>query len=324
MLLMERQFHGGDGTWRRREPSFVASSLARNVISSGKVGIVPLRLLASSNVRRSSRDFAFHPRRIHAVGGFLFFLTLAGGALGWAWLAPALGRESEIPRWLTTFVGVTLLIFVWFGWRSLRGSLRSESWLVLSAFDGLYVRFRSHLNFDLPQEDPTIVFIPNEDVASVRARRVKMKRTAEVEGESAPLGGEKYVEIRVEGESDLVELEEALTAERKKRGDGKGGGGTVSLHYPVRVLPGGVIEFDWSGIQPGLRRAVKLLGRTYSVAPEEVSRAPMLEDLPPEEREDQLRALMSRGETILAIKLTRKFYGYNLAEAKSFLDGLVG
>ena len=264
----------------------------------------------------------FRPRRSYAITGFLFFLALAAAALGWPWLSEALGRGQDIPEWLTTVVGIMLLIFASVGWRSVRGTFRADSWLVMAAYDGLYVRFRSHLNFKLPDQDPVIVFIPNVEVGSLRVRRVKMKKTAEVDGESAPLGGEKYLEIRLFHAEQLAELEAALAEERQMRGDGKGGSGSIARHYPVRVLADGIVEVDWAGIYPGLNDTVKLLGQTYSFQQQETLRAPRLEDMDPAEREEQLAALVQRGERILAIKLARKFYGYDLKEAQAFLDDL--
>ena len=285
-----------------------------------------MRLLAASEVPRSAaRDRVFRPWRHHAVLAFGLFVALTAACLGWPWLAPVLGFEQELPTWVTTSIGTVLLLFVWIAWRSLKASLRADSWLLRAAFDGLYLRFRSHLNFELPAEDPAVVFIPRTRVASLRAHRVKMKRSAEVEGERAPLGGEKYLEIHLDDDDadGLGELREALARERAKRGDGRGGGGTVALHYPVRVLSGGVIEIDWAGIRPGLRRAVGLLGRSYPLLQEEVSQAPRLEDMPPEERRERLRVLVQRGERILALQLARKFYGYDTTQAQAFLDDLV-
>jgi hypothetical protein len=80
--------------------------------------------------------------------------------LGWPWWAPLLGTRQELPGWLTTVIGLTLLIFVWVAWRSLKASLRREAWLLRAAHNGLYLRFRSHRNSHLPAEDPTVVFIP--------------------------------------------------------------------------------------------------------------------------------------------------------------------
>ena len=121
---------------------------------------------------------------------------------------------------------------------------------------------------------------------------------------------------------DLEDLEQAIATKRKKRGDGQGGGGSVALHYPVRVLPGGVIELDWAGIRPGLSKSLKLLGKSYSLLPKEVSRAPMLADLELGEREEALALLVRNGQEIRAIKLARKFYGYNITEARAFLNDL--
>ena len=96
----------------------------------------------------------------------------------------------------------------------------------------------------------------------------------------------------------------------------------MALHYPVRSLAGGIVEVNWAGISPGLSRAAASLGRVYQLKDEVVSRAPMLEDLPPEKREAALRKLMQRGERILAIKLVRKFYDFDIVRAKDFLEGL--
>ena len=67
---------------------------------------------------------------------------------------------------------------------------------------------------------------------------------------------------------------------------------------------------------------METLGRLYRLKDDVVSQAPMLEDLAPEEREAALRNLVQRGERILAIKLARKFYDFDIAQAKDFLEDL--
>jgi len=58
--------------------------------------------------------------------------------------------------------------------RFLTARFRPSNWLVRETESGLYVHFRSYLNYQMSADDPTVVFIPYREIS--RARPVRERR----------------------------------------------------------------------------------------------------------------------------------------------------
>jgi precorrin-4 methylase len=91
------------------------------------------------------------------------------------------------------------------------------------------------------------------------------------------------------------------------------------------VKPPSFLQIQWS-VTPGWKAFLATLAPFTQIAPplsvsEDLTR---LSTLTREQQEERLRSLDARGETVLAIYTARRLYGYDLVEAKSFVDRLRG
>ncbi len=100
-------------------------------------------------------------------------------------------------------------------------------------------------------------------------------------------------------------------------------------HYPVSVREGGIIAIEWrgphGGVRPRLGKAIARIAGMYpdlDPAPAIESVDPPVEEIAPEEREARVLELARRGEIVDAVKLARRLYGYDLIEAKTFVESL--
>src|SRR5690349_2394258 len=73
------------------------------------------------------------------------------------------------------YIAAVVFLFLDFMRRFITARFRFSNWLVRMNDSGVYVQFRSYLNYHLPAEDITVVFIPFGEIRS--ARLVKERLT---------------------------------------------------------------------------------------------------------------------------------------------------
>ena len=109
-----------------------------------------MQLLRSADVPidRRARDFRYSRWR---AGTGAIILAAAALAL------IAFGRLNNtwIPYYIAGVIIVTLLIFH----NLVTARFRPTNWLVRMTDDGLFIKFRSYLNYRFSDQDPTVVFI---------------------------------------------------------------------------------------------------------------------------------------------------------------------
>jgi hypothetical protein len=182
--------------------------------------------------------------------------------------------------------------------------------------DGLFIQFRSYLNFRFPVDDPTVAFIPFREIRSANS----VHRTRQVPDETSRGWQTKVswlVDLELTGE--VIPLAQALAEERGK----KLPGAATWRHYPVRVISPTRVQVEWD-VVPGAATFLEALSRHTEIA----SSVELDEDfvrmarLSREEQELRLRALAEAGETITAIKVARELYSFDLAQAREFIQKL--
>jgi hypothetical protein len=104
---------------------------------------------------------------------------------------------------------------------------------------------------------------------------------------------------------------------------GRKGPNTRYRHTPVRMSSANTLELDWTVVP----RATALIAlQSNHGVPTETAEATTdyahLETLTRDEQEKRLRDLVEKGNTIAAIQIARRLYGYDLTRAKQFVDGL--
>ncbi len=211
-------------------------------------------------------------------------------------------------------------LFAWMAYRMFRASLQPSNWLMRGNSGGIILKYRSYLNWRLPEESVQAVGFDYAEIAWVRM--VKERRTSPSMGQNS--GTETvymtFLDIGL-ANTDTSALEEHLQAERSVRPDG----GAVWLDYPVQVLPGGVIEVKWSGgIHPRAGKAIEYFSQHVKIAAAESRKVDLTHDrkAPPEAELAKITALVNNGDEIAAAKLLQQSCGYSLSEAMGYVEKL--
>ena len=274
-----------------------------------------MRLLRLSEVESSPNDRIYRYSRSRAV----FFVVLAHAGAGWlAWDAYSTDWKPGY------FIAAVILLFINFLRRFITARFRDSNWLVRTNDTGVYIQFRSYLNYHLPANDLTVVFLSFGEIGSARLvkERVTIPNSENTSGSTQYL---RYIELEIEG--DVSKLSATLDAELCERApkEKRWYGDTSVLYqdHPVRMTSPPFLQIRW-GVVPGARNFLNAL-RPYTVISEPVSLArdfSRLQALSREEQQKQLRELVGRGESIAAIYTARRLYGCGLAEAKGIVEGL--
>ncbi|HTM38871.1 MAG TPA: hypothetical protein VL156_19130 [Terriglobales bacterium] len=278
-----------------------------------------MRLLRLSDVEISRGDRIYASSRTRAL---LCFAILFGTI---SWLVFHAYTTSWKPGY---FIAGVIFLFFEFMRRFFTARFRPSNWLVRMNDTGLYIQFRSYLNYHLPAEDLTVVLLSFPEISS--ARYVKER----VEVPDPGSGGARsstqylrYVELELAGDLDFLmkalETEAAEKAPLKPRWYGKSS--TLYQDHPVHISSPPFLEIRWT-VNPGPHHFLESL-RPYTTIADPVSLTQdftHLQSLDRSEQQQRLRELASRGETIAAIYIARRLYGCGLAEAKKMVEGLAG
>ena len=252
-------------------------------------------------------------------------LLLAGGALAALVLLLALGwwRQNPLVYYAAGVVGLGVLIMR----RNVLARLRPSNWLVRASGEGLFIQFRSHLNWHFPSDDPTVVFVPYQELRSARGVRETSTLPSSDAGGGVVTRRRRLVELELT--DDAPELARALDAERVRRAPKEarwyGRSSRRYHHHPVRMVSPRRMQIEWSAV-PGVEAFLSAL-------PERVRRRAEIDvatdyaELSALDRAEQKRRLLElveRGQTLDAIRIARKLYAYDLRRAREFVKSLRG
>lgn len=255
---------------------------------------------------------------IGLIVGLAFFALLIGIlTYGGVW------REGGAGRVMLSIMTIFMALFPLLAGHALLHALGPQNWVIRCRPGGMLIKLRSYLNDHFPEDLEIIVELRPEEIAWVgktRERRVAPGR----EGGGVQVEHFTWLDIKPVA-NDLSELEARLKAERQVKATFK------SEEYPVRVIEGGVIRIAWRAkctwVTPGADKALEAMRglMRVSVRPE----ARQINDLfrdpgDRKAREDKILELAESGDTIEAVKLARKLYGFSLSEARQFVDELMG
>lgn len=274
-----------------------------------------MRLLRLQDVEIGSNDRVFCHARLRAL-----MVWLAGFAG-----TTALFFYAYMKKWPPGyFFGSFLLLFMLLTLRMVTARFHPTNWLVRVNDMGIYVQYRSYLNYQLP-DDPSVVFISLGEIASARLVKERVDTPDSTEPGATQTQYLRYVELELSG--DTAPLAEALQAERGEQAplEKRWYGTTSTLYrdYPVTLTAPTSLRIHWD-VVPGVRKFLDTL-RPYTVIADPVSlkqNFTRLKSLSREDQQKQLRELATRGQTITAVYAARKLYGGTLGEAKEMVDSL--
>jgi len=232
-------------------------------------------------------------------------------------------QPTGVSRYASYYVGAIALLSLLTLQRYITARFRTSNWLARLNASGVYVQFRSYLNYPSADVDETVVFIGYEEI---RSARIVIERTtfADAQGHRA-MKAARFVELDVT--ADVTPLAKALSLERARPGPSEkhwyGTSRTLYNDYPVQVERPSYVRVQWS-VTPRASKFLEALKPIVEIAPP----LSLSEDLTtlaaqsPKDQEQQLLKLDAAGQTIEAIYLARRLYGFDLTTAKTFVDQL--
>jgi hypothetical protein len=272
-----------------------------------------MQLLRLADVEISPPDRMYCYSRTRAA----ILAALILGAVSW------LIFHSMIRQWkFGYYLAAGILLFFLLTLRFITARFRPSNWLVRANDQGLFVQFRSYLNYHFPPEDLTVAFLSYGEIRSARLLRERVE-TPDPQGHGTQTQYLRYVELEVAG--DVAPLGKALEAEITERAPTEkhwyGRSSTLYQDHPVRMQTPPFLQLRWQ-VVPGAKKFLEDL-RPYTTIADPVSLKQNfvnLQSLSREEQQQRLRDLAERGQTMVAIYLARKLYGCGLAEAKELVE----
>jgi hypothetical protein len=274
-----------------------------------------MRLLRLSDVETRANDRVYRYSRWHAV---LIAVVVLGAA---AWAACHAYTTGWKPGY---YIAGAILLLLDLLRRFVTARFRPSNWLARTNDEGILIQFRSYLNYHLPADDLTVVFIAYGEIRSARLikERVTVPNPQNRRDTTQYL---RYVELELAG--DLAALNEAVEAEATENAPKEkrwyGSSSTLYQDHPVRMQSMQFLRICWQ-VVPGTKRFLEAL-RPYTTIAGPVSLTQdfvNLQNLSREQQQQRLRELARRGETISVTYLARQLYGCGLAEAKQIVDEL--
>ncbi len=276
-----------------------------------------MRLLRRQDVETGFNDRVFRHPRLRA--SIVWVAGFAGTA--------ALFFHAYRGKWTPGYIfGSFLLLFLLLTFRVVTARFHPSNWLVRMNGTGIYVQYRSYLNYQLPADDPSVVFLSFGEIASARLVKERVE-TPDPATSGTQTQYLRYVELEISG--DTAPLAESLQAERTEQAPPQkrwyGSSSTLYRDYPVTLTAPTFLRIRWD-VVPGARKFLDAL-RPYTVIADPVALTKdftLLRSLSRAGQQHQLRELAVRGQTIAAIYAARQLYGCSLGEAKDMVDSLLG
>jgi hypothetical protein len=275
-----------------------------------------MRLLRFQDVEIGSKDRVFRHARLRALIAWLagFSATVA------------LFFKAYAGKWPPGYLfGAFLLLFVLLTRRFVTARFHPSNWLVRMNDMGIYVQYRSYLNYGLPVDDPSVLFLSLGEIASARLVKERVETPDPAKPGPTQTQYLRYVDLELSG--DTAPLAEALQAERGENAPLEkhwyGTSSTLYRDYPVTMTAPKLLRIHWD-VVPGAHKFLDAL-RPYTVIADTISLKQdftHLKSLSREDQQKQLRELVARGQNMTAMSAASKLYGCSLGEAKQMVDSL--
>jgi len=275
-----------------------------------------MRLLRLQDVQIGANDRVYRHARVRALIALLAALSASIALFYYAY------TSKLTPGYI---FGSFLLLFVFLFRRTVTARFHPSNWLVRMNETGVYLQYRSYLNFDLNSNDPSVVFISFGEIGSGRLVKERVTTPDPMKPGTSQTQFLRFIDLELSG--DTAALADALQAERGEEAPVKkswyGSSSTLYRDYPVTMPTATSIRIHWD-VMPGAKKFLEAL-RPYTVIAETISLKQdftNLKSLSREDQQKQLRDLAARGQQITAVYAARKLYGGSLGDAKQMVDSL--
>jgi len=276
-----------------------------------------MRLLRLQDVEIGTNDRVFRHARLRAL--IVWLAGLAGsGALFYK------SYTGKFP--LGYLFAAFLLLFVLMFRKMVTARFHPSNWLVRMNETGIYLQYRSYLNYDFPADDPSVIFLSLGEIASAHLVKERVETPDPAKNGATQTQFLSYIDLELSGDTkalaDALQNERGESAPLKKRWYG-GTSSTLYRDYPVTLTTPTTLRIHWD-VVPRAHAFLNAL-RPYTVIGDTVHLKQdftRMKTLSREEQEKQLRDLVARGQNITAVAAARKLYGCSLGEAKQMVDSL--
>jgi hypothetical protein len=247
-------------------------------------------------------------------------VLLFGGASAAALAMMVLNRPPVFGPLFGSFVLLFLLLLQ----RQLIGRFKPGNWLVRRTDSGLYIKFRSYLNYHFPDDDPCVLYVRFDEIARANLLRERLD-TPQRNTTAATTSYQTIVELHLH--TDWHAAWQAIADEEGRQGPKQklliGTGSTTVNDHPVRTVADGTLQIQWSA-RPSARAFLSDLAQQVTVTPAEKEHVDLaqLKHTSAEEQDARLRELVLSGKTIEAIEVKRLLDGSSLEAAKAYVDRL--
>ena len=275
-----------------------------------------MRLLRLRDVEIGPNDRVFrHPRLLALI------LWLAGFAA-----VASMFFKAYTGSFKAGYIfGPFFLLFLLLTLKFVTARFHPSNWLVRANETGFYVQYRSYLNYDLPADDPSVVFMSYGEIASARLIHERVETPDAMRQNASQTQFLRYIELELPGDNQV--LINALDSEHGEEAPVTrhwyGSSSTLYRDYPVAVATPPFFRIHWN-VTPRAKKFLELL-RPYTVIADPISLTEdftNLRNLDREKQQEKLNDLIRRGQNMTAIYIVRKLRGCSLGEAKQIVDDL--
>lgn len=275
-----------------------------------------MQLLRIADVPITDRDRVYRYSRVRALSVLMLLSLLAMASLAFGWLNNT---------WLAYYIPAVTFLFLLIFQKLITARFRPSNRLVRITDHGLYIKFRSYLNHQFPEQDLTVVFLPYSEIRGARSVTERQEIPNRDEGRNSTMTKRRRL-LALELAADSTKLAEALGNERKRVFTKKNQGGGANFRYhhlPVRLVSPNLLTIEW-GVVPSLKTILDALTRhTLVQRGEETTKDYVhLDGLTREQQESRLLELAETGDMFGAVNMARQLYSYDLATAKAFIESL--
>jgi ribosomal protein L7/L12 len=229
--------------------------------------------------------------------------------------------------WVGFYISAVCFLLLLIYHKAVTARFRPSNWLVRMSDNGLFIKFRSYLNCHFPADDYTVAYLSYGDILSAR-RLDEVQQVADRGEDGHPSRIRRKLRwLELELGADTRQLAIALANEMNtvlaKTRIGTEKPSTRYHHFPVQLASAKKLRLEWA-VTPKLPVVLERLARHTLVRAEESNLKDFsnLESLSRSEQESRLLAQAESGDKIGAIATARQLYGYDLAQAKKFVEGL--
>lgn len=283
-----------------------------------------MQLLRERDVPANEHDRLFRYSRLSAL---VVYALLLGGTIA---LFAVGVRGRVVPLQL---IALAFAAFLSLSKRFLLARFRPSNWLVRATNSGIYVKFRSYLNYHFSADDLTVAFVPYREITAARVAREtieKLNLATRLDGSTANRAStyQRRKTAELELSCDTTALAAAILEEGARPGPReKRWYGSTSMranHQPVLLENGTRLRIVWECV-PRIAKFFAMLSSHVRVE-QTVSRGwshLAIQELDRPALEHRIAELARAGKMREARLQTRLHFAYDAEQTRQFIERLL-